>query len=230
MRRAKKFWSKYLLIIVILTCFLCGCAQTQTKTTMKKPEITYRIEVMEGKPCISINVENVKPPFTVSLLGPDKNTIDFKYVEYQKDLPAVLYFIQENVRPGRYYIRVEKLGNLIAEKTLDLKGSKVSIVESKFNFGSKELLGYELNTMTLKLKGTGDCPAFPYYVNLYISGKKYVGIVDNYNTPTLPGKVQTYTVRDFICYLKKGNYRVKIVVQGFEGMTLGEKTVEVTVP
>ncbi len=231
MRSEKNFWAKCIIIIVVLTCLTMGCAQQTKQQTLKKPTVIYSIKTMEGRPCISINVENLKPPFTVSLLGPDKHTLDFKYVEYKNDLPAILYFgLSDNVRPGRYYLRVEKFGNLILEKTLNLSGSKVSIVDCKFNFSKEEFLGYELKTLIIRLKGVGDCPAYPYYVYLHVNGDVYSGIVSNYKTPTLPGKIQTYTVRDFLCYLKKGHYRVKLVIQGFGGLTLGEKTMEVNVP
>ncbi len=142
----------------------------------------------------------------------------------------MLYFgISSNIRPGTYYIRLEKFGNLIEEKTLNLKGSKVSIVSCKFNFKNESFMVYELKSITLKLKGTGDCPAFPYWVDLKINGNDYSGILENYNTPTLPGKVQTYTSTNVVCYLKKGRYEAKVIVKGFEGFVLGKKVEEVIV-
>jgi len=124
-------------VAILMTLVISGCTE-EAKATIKD----YKIMDYNERPAMEVYVDTNKFPISLELLGPDRKTIDMKFIESEKDLPAIVYFGLSglNEKPGTYYLVLKIGAKTVEEKELKLQGPKLELVGHDFKFKHSELL------------------------------------------------------------------------------------------
>jgi len=196
-KRGVSFLLIVVVVIAVITIAIGAIIVTQEAfrqyaENLKVRDIHVVVCDIDGSPALKVYFKTVEYPVTLELYDPDNRLIDCTNVENEEFIPATLYLglSGENVKGGEYKILFRRLSGDIYTYKMEFSGPCLTLEDISITYEILFDTAY-IKTVTLKLKNTGDLPAYVYWVELVATeyNSSGIGVIDNYKEAILPDEI-----------------------------------------
>jgi len=168
----------YTVVMVVFLSSFSGCILNDLLFGTSFSLKSYEVCDDDGFAGLS-SVFSATGTVTVKLFYPDGSLLDSElFLSGNNGAVFHLAPYKETVAPGQYVLRAyDKNDKEISEKPLSFKGPDLSITSCSQKWWRSWRGSYSLIGLTMKVRNSGDTPAYPYTTELNVDSKTYSGYI-----------------------------------------------------